>query len=236
MDIDSAIILANENSGQLSSDKNSFSPSMAMIEEKPFLEYHFHHLIRFGVKRVFLATGENKDKIYNYFGNRYKSLNINYIDDKSSGNTGYALKHGFASIDREHFFILHASSLFCVDLHDLSEFYFAYKPDICLTLKRKRNFFRYGSVEMDVCKVIGFEENKPQTSGMIDGRVYLTNQYLFNNYELEEYFSFEKDFLHKYCKELNICAMRSGEEFIDARVAADLQKAQRELVSLTAGD
>lgn len=230
--IDSAIILANEKIQELTSDRKPYFPSMEMIEGKPFLEYHFRHLINFGVKNIFLIAGENRQEIYTHFGDNYKTLNIIYIDNEEAASDGSSLKLGFETIESEHFFILCASSLFYVDLHDLTEFYFAYKPDICLTLKRKRDFFRYETVETDVCKVIGFREKQPQSSGLIDGKVYLTNKYLFNSFELEANFSFQKDFLHKHYAELRICAMRSNEEFIDARVASDLEKAKRQLASL----
>jgi len=230
-----AIILAGGLGTRLKSRLAGLPKPMAPIDDKPFLEYLFMYLRHYGITHFILSTGYKSKAISDYFGDRYNDARISYAEEKEPLGTGGGIRFAMEKVEGEHVYILNGDTFFMVDLHDLSEFYFAHGADLCMTVKRKRDFFRYGTVELDVCKVIGFKEKQPVSSGLINGGVYITSTSVFNNYPLPERFSFETDFLEKYLDGLKICAMRSTEYFIDIGIPADYEKACKDLPSVIRG-
>ena len=128
--------------------------------------------------------------------------------------------------------LLNGDTFFHVNLKDLSEFHFAHNPDISMTVKLMRDFFRYGTVKMDVSKVTGFDAKKPVKRGYINGGVYILKTNLFDRFDLPETFSFERDLLEKHINDLKICAMNCSEYFIDIGIPKDYEKARKELPKL----
>ena len=108
----------------------------------------------------------------------------------------------------------------------------AHDPDISMTVKLMRDFFRYGTVQMDVSKVIGFAAKKPVKRGYINGGVYILKANLFDRFDLPGTFSFESDFLEKYVSDLKISAMNCSDYFIDIGIPKDYEKARKELPGL----
>ncbi len=227
-----AIILAGGLGTRLKSKIPNLPKPMAPLNEKPFLEYILKYLAGFGIEHVILSVGYKSESISEYFGDRYENIRISYAIEKEPLGTGGGIRLAMELAKEDHVYVLNGDTFFRVNLHDLSEFYFAHGADLCMTVKRKRDFFRYGTVELDVCKVVGFKEKQPVKSGLINGGVYITSTSVFDRFDLPEKFSFETDFLEKQLEQLKICAMRCSEYFIDIGIPADYEKAIRELPSL----
>jgi D-glycero-alpha-D-manno-heptose 1-phosphate guanylyltransferase len=224
-----AIILAGGLGTRLKSVIEEIPKPMAQIGERPFLEYLLKHLQSFGIEHVILSVGYNWKIISDHFGTEFGPMEISYAVEKEPMGTGGGIRLAMEKVKNEHLFILNGDTFFQVNLRDLSEFYFAHEADMSMTVKRKRNFSRYGTVELDICKVIGFKEKKSVKSGLINGGVYITRKTIFDNFDLPTKFSFETDFLEKHLNSLKVCAMRSIDYFIDIGVPLDYEKASREL-------
>ncbi|MFC2090234.1 nucleotidyltransferase family protein [Bacteroidota bacterium] len=224
-----AIILAGGKGTRLQTVVKDIPKPMAPIGDKPFLEYILKYLEGYKMEHVVLSVGYKWKTIEQYFGKSFGSMKLSYAVEEEPLGTGGGIRLSMDHLIDEHAFILNGDTFFNINLHDLSEFYFAHKADMCMTVKRKRDFFRYGTVQLDVCKVIGFREKRPVKNGLINAGVYIMGRPLLTDFERGEPFSFETDFLQKELKKLKICAMQSQEYFIDIGVPADYQKACTEL-------
>ncbi|MEX0988161.1 MAG: nucleotidyltransferase family protein [Bacteroidales bacterium] len=224
-----AIILAGGFGTRLKGVIDDMPKTMALINEKPFLEYLLDYLGNFGIEHVILSVGYKWEQISRHFGDRYGSIKLSYAVESEPLGTGGGIRLAMEKTMGDHVFILNGDTFFRVNLHDLAEFYLAHNADLCLSVKRMRDFYRYGTIELDVCKVVNFREKKPVSSGLINGGVYVTSASLFDRFDLPSIFSFETDFLEKQLEALKICAMHSSEYFIDIGVPADYEKAKSEL-------
>ncbi len=226
-----AIILAGGKETRLQSVVSDIPKSMALINDVPFLNYMLNYLEKYGIEHVILSVGYKWKAIYEYFGDQYNSIRLSYAIEEDPLGTGGRIKLALKKAEGEDIYILNGDTFFDVNLSDLSEFYFAHQSDMAITIKRKGNFFRYGTVELDVCKVTGFREKQPLKSGLINGGVYIMKKGLFESFNMPEKFSFEADFMEKKISELRICAMRCNEYFIDIEIPADYEKAKKELAA-----
>lgn len=224
-----AIILAGGKGSRLQSVVSDIPKPMAPIGDLPFLEYMLNYLISQKIKHVILSVGYKWKTIYEYFGDRYKTISLSYTVEEKPLGTGGGIKFALEKAEGNDIYILNGDTFFDVKLADLSEFYFAHQSDMAITVKKKTNFSRYGTVELDVCKVIAFNEKQPLKSGLINGGVYLIKKDIFESFELPEHFSFETDFMEKHLPSLKICAMHNSEYFIDIGIPSDYEKAKKEL-------
>lgn len=224
-----AIILAGGKGTRLQSVVSDIPKPMALIGDIPFLEFLLNYLESYKIEHVILSVGYKWDVIQEYFGDKFKSIRISYAVEEEALGTGGGIKLAMEKAEGDHVYILNGDTFFDVNLHDLSEFYFAHKSDMTLTVKRKTDFFRYGTVVLDICKVIEFKEKQPMKRGLINGGVYLMKKGLFETYNMPDKFSFENDFMEKHLQNLRICAMNCSEYFIDIGIPADYEKAKREL-------
>lgn len=224
-----AIILAGGFGTRLKSVVHDLPKPMAPIGEKPFLEYLMQYLKSFNIQHVVLSVGYNWETIAEYFKDNFAGLRITYAVEKEALGTGGGIRLAMEKLEGDHAFILNGDTFFNVNLRDLAEFYFAHQADLCITVKSKKDFYRYGTVKLNVCKVIGFEEKKPVKSGIINAGVYISNKHVFEPFDFPPKFSFETDFMEKHLDKLKIFAMRCPEYFIDIGVPLDYEKAKKEL-------
>jgi D-glycero-alpha-D-manno-heptose 1-phosphate guanylyltransferase len=100
-----------------------------------------------------------------------------------------------------------------------------------LLLKPMTNFDRYGVVETNEDNLVNsFKEKQSYKKGNINGGVYLLNVNKFIDEEFPEKFSFEKDYLEKFCTTRRIYGQAQDEYFIDIGIPEDYNRAQNELM------
>ena len=232
MNPEEAIILAGGLGTRLRTVVTDLPKPMAPINDRPFLEYMLTYLASHGIRHVVLSVGYKHEIIQSHLGNSFSGINLSYaIEDEPLG-TGGAIRYAMRFIQSDRVFLLNGDTFFNVNLRDLSEFFNAYEPDIAMTVRLMHDFFRYGTVELDISRVKGFCTKKPVKRGFINGGIYLIRTALFNRFNLAEKFSFESDFLEKYLQEIKIYAMESSDYFIDIGIPKDYEKARNELPGL----
>jgi D-glycero-alpha-D-manno-heptose 1-phosphate guanylyltransferase len=224
-----AIILAGGKGTRLQSVVSDIPKPMALIGDIPFLEYLLNYLESYQIEHAILSVGYKWEIIKEYFGDKFKTIRISYAVEEEALGTGGGIKLAMEKADGDHLYVLNGDTFFDVNLHDLSEFYFAHQSDMAITVKRKTDFFRYGTVLLDVCKVIGFQEKQALRSGLINGGVYMMRKGLFEAYKMPDKFSLETDLMEKHLDSLKICAMRCSEYFIDIGIPVDYEKAKTDL-------
>ncbi len=224
-----AIILAGGKGTRLQSVVSDIPKPMALIGDIPFLEYLLNYLESYQIEHAILSVGYKWEIIQEYFGDKFKSIRISYAVEEEALGTGGGIKLAMEKAEGDHLYVLNGDTFFDVNLHDLSEFYFAHQSDMAITVKWKTDFFRYGTVLLDVCKVIGFQEKQAVKSGLINGGVYMIRKGLFETYKMPNKFSLETDLMEEHLDSLKICAMKCTEYFIDIGIPVDYEKAKKDL-------
>lgn len=229
-----AIILAGGFGTRLKSVVNEVPKSMAMINGKPFLEYQLNYLEYWGINHVILSVGYKAELIRNYFKDKYKSISIEYVEEKEPLGTGGAIKLAIEKVNDLTVFVLNGDTLFDVSLKQLFDFWRIKYASVCIALRFVAESGRYGSIEIDSnARIKGFvEKDDKRGKELINGGIYCINTQYFKNKELPEKFSIEKDFFEKYYELDLMYGFKSHSFFMDIGTPKDYKKAQNKFKSL----
>lgn len=219
-----AIILAGGLGTRLRSVISDVPKPMAPVNNKPFLEYILDYLNKQGIKKVILSVGYKWDIIENYFGNKYKNMEIVYNVEKERLGTGGAIKDSLKHVKSDGVYVLNGDTYFNIDLKEL-------KLDndikITLALREMKDFDRYGVVEITKDGYIQkFKEKAYYKKGLINGGIYLINKHIFDEFDLPKSFSFE-EFLEENFRTLKAKGKVFSGYFIDIGIPEDYEKAKR---------
>lgn len=228
-----AIILAGGLGTRLKSVIKDVPKPMALIDQKPFLEYIMKYLEKYNVNKIVMAVSYKYNLIKNYFGNEYNNIIIDYSIEEKQLGTGGAIKKAFQLINDEYALVLNGDTFLQLNITEFTKFYIKYKPDILIASKTMQNFDRYGTINSHNNIVHSFEEKKYCKKGKINAGVYIINKNILNGVTTNK-FSFEKDIMEKkvIAKEINIMEFNTSGYFIDIGVPTDYYKAQKELTDL----
>ena len=231
-----AIILAGGAGTRLKSLIKDVPKPMADISGRPFLCYLLDYLSVQNINKILLSVRYKHEVITDYFGIRYKDMDIEYvIDDKPLG-TGGAIKKALGLTSGDEAVILNGDTFFNLDLGKMLGFHRAENSILTIAVKPMYNFERYGSVVIKDKRAIGFEEKSFKHFGYINGGIYIVNKALSKFFDHDkDVFSFEIDLLYKKIKDINPCAFISDDYFIDIGIPDDYKKAQRELDHILKG-
>jgi D-glycero-alpha-D-manno-heptose 1-phosphate guanylyltransferase len=169
-----AIILAGGKGLRLREVVADLPKPMAPIAGRPFLEYLILQLKRHGMRDVILATGYRSEAIRDHFrdGTAW-DMHIAYSQETEPLGTGGALRKAADLIDGNDFLVMNGDSFLDVNLEDLAERHRARGSLGTLSLVRKNDAGRYGSVAIDENGLIhAFTEKGDVAPGLINGGVY----------------------------------------------------------------
>lgn len=222
------IILAGGLGTRLREVTGDTPKAMALVNERPFLEYLLDHLELYGLKKVILATGYRHEVLANHFKHKYRYLKIEYSTEDEPLGTGGAIRKALGLCETRRVLIMNGDTLFKVNLGKLYDFCLVQKSRLTVVLRETDDLSRYGSVEMDNHAIITrfVEKGTSNGQGLINGGVYALERSLMEEIALPERFSFEKDFLERYSSEVLIHGMICKQYFIDIGIPADYEKAQ----------
>ncbi|ELL5305903.1 nucleotidyltransferase family protein [Campylobacter jejuni] len=211
-----AIILCGGLGTRLKSVIKDIPKPMAPINDKSFLEFIFEYLKKQGIKEVILAVSYKYEVIQEYFKDEFLGIKIKYSIEKEPLGTGGAIKEALKFIKNEAY-VLNGDTIFDIDLKKL----ILNNSKICLALKQMNDFDRYGTVELDSKNYIKlFKEKEFKKQGLINGGIYFLNKDIFNDFTLQEKFSFE-EFLQENYEKLKAKAHIFDNYFIDIGVPGD---------------
>lgn len=221
-----AIILAGGLGTRLRGVVGEMPKPMAPINKIPFLEYIFKYLKKNGINKVILSVGYKWESIKEYFGDEFENIDIIYSVESEPLGTGGAIKKAMKLVSKRDVFIVNGDTFFDVNLNELK---LKGNSKLLLSLKKMRNFDRYGCVEIDGNGfVLEFTEKGFRKSGSINCGIYLASKNLFDGYTLQDKFSFE-EFMQNEFESLNIISKTFNGYFIDIGIPEDYEIAQIEL-------
>lgn len=225
------IILAGGVGSRLQSVVNTVPKPMADIEGKPFLKYLIDFYESQGVEEFILSVGYKRNAIKNYFNGNKR---IVFNEEKQLLGTGGAIKVIFNNekYNEDSYVVTNGDTFLEISLVKLRKFHYNNKNDISIALVKMKNFDRYGSVEVKDNHITSFNEKKFCKEAYINAGVYLVNRDIFDNYNLEEKFSFE-EFISNNLNVLKVGGMLLEHSyFIDIGIPEDYKKAQNDFKEL----
>lgn len=223
------IILAGGMGTRLNSIVPNLPKPMAPIGGKPFLTLLLDHLELHGFSNVILSVGYLHQKIIDYFGNKYGSLNINYCIEHMLLGTGGAIARSIELTSTNPILVLNGDTLFKINYSPMVAVYEECKSNITIGLKEVPDVGRFGVVKVINNKIISFEEKLKEGFGLINTGVYIINREIFNGYKMPAVFSFEKDFLSRFVHSIKPTAYITNGYFIDIGVPESYKQAKGEL-------
>lgn len=225
-----AIILAGGLGTRLRSEVQDVPKSMALIQERPFVEYLLDYLIDAGVQHIIFSLGYKSQIIQDHFSNVYRDCKITYAIETSLLGTGGAIKNAMKEVHDENVIVLNGDSLFITQLKDQYEAHINKGADVTLALKPMKNFNRYGTVELTEDKrITAFNEKREVKEGLINTGSYIFNVKNFRAIDFPEKFSIEREFFETHVEAMNFYGFKSEGYFLDIGIPKDFKKAQFEI-------
>jgi D-glycero-alpha-D-manno-heptose 1-phosphate guanylyltransferase len=224
-----AIVLAGGFGTRLREVVDDRPKSMALVNDRPFLEYQMEYLIRQKIDTCVLSLGYMAELVKDHFSMRYHNLRTTFFVEAEPLGTGGGMLAACNEID-EPVFVLNGDSFFDIDLAQMVQVWRKEQPDLVMALKVLPDVSRYGAVETDDNgRVIRFEEKgRHQREGMINGGIYLFHPAWLKKRAKGYKFSFERDILAQSLETDRIIGVPFDNYFIDIGVPSDYQQAQHD--------
>jgi D-glycero-alpha-D-manno-heptose 1-phosphate guanylyltransferase len=215
------IILAGGLGTRLRSAIGEVPKPMAPVDGKPFLHYQLLWLESYGVDKVVLSIGYKAEMITDHFGQKFNGISIEYAIEKEPLGTGGAILYAMRKTGGDRVLIVNGDTWFPVDIGRLVEEHESAAARLTIALKKMTNFSRYGTVELEGNRIVGFREKQEMSVGLINGGIYLTNRSFVENSVNMKKFSFETDILEKRVETGAIAGVVFDVPFIDIGVPGD---------------
>ncbi|MDD2957061.1 MAG: nucleotidyltransferase family protein [Lachnospiraceae bacterium] len=222
-----AILLAGGLGTRLRKVVNDRPKPMALVNEKPFIEYLLNNLKANGFSNIIMAVGYKGSMIEDYFSTGEQlGLSIQYSYEKEQLGTAGAIKNAESFIEDETFLVLNADTYYNVAYTELLELYRKEDIDMALVLRRVTDVSRYGKVTMEDGLVTGFNEKETRPeSGLINGGVYLMKHQILDMIPAGQKVSLENETIPALLeKGYPIGAIENRGYFIDIGIPEDYQR------------
>lgn len=207
---------------------------MAPVAGHPFLFYVIQYLLKQEVDRFIFSLGYKHEVVEVFLKESYPSLDYTCVIESKPLQTGGAIRLALGQAKDDHVLIMNGDTLFDVSVAALEKFHLTANADCSLALKPLEEFDRYGAVVLKADgRIISFEEKKYVASGCINGGIYLLKKESFLSQTWPEVFSFEMDYLAKYCLQEKFYGHIQDGYFIDIGIPFDFSRAQQELKRFT---
>lgn len=177
-----AILLAGGLGTRLRSVVNDRPKPMALIGNKPFMEYVVHELSRYGIDEIIFAVGYKGSMVEEYFGDGSRfGVKVSYAYEEELLGTAGAIKNAGRFVTDDHFFVLNADTFYQMDYSRLLKVREEKKLSMALVLRKVEDISRYGEAVLTDGMLTGFNEKSPGARpGTINGGVYLMSRELLD--------------------------------------------------------
>jgi D-glycero-alpha-D-manno-heptose 1-phosphate guanylyltransferase len=224
-----AIILAGGLGTRLKGILPDLPKPMAPVLGRPFLEILLSKLSKSGFQHVVLSLGYKPEVFIKHFGRNYAGMAISYvIEDKQLG-TGGATRLALSACKDNEVFVINGDTFLDFEIDSI---YIQYKNKKPIVVAREvSDASRYGSLIVKGGLLKGFSEKGKIGPGIINAGCYLFNRNQLDDYDINQNFSLESDYLEKVVPNLEIVVFLSKGKFIDIGVPEDYFRAQDELIN-----
>ena len=226
-----AILLAGGLGTRLRSVVNDRPKPMALIGDKPFMEYVVHELSRYGIDEIIFAVGYKGSMVEEYFGDGSRfGVKVSYAYEEELLGTAGAIKNAGRFVTEDTFFVLNADTFYQMDYGRLLRVKAENRLAMALVLREVPDISRYGAAVLDGAMLAGFNEKTAEKRpGTINGGVYLMNRELLSEIP-EGKISLENEMIPKWMAEgKRLGGFVNDGYFIDIGIPEDYFKFQADV-------
>jgi D-glycero-alpha-D-manno-heptose 1-phosphate guanylyltransferase len=227
-----AIVLAGGFGTRLASRLNNIPKPMALVAGRPFLEILLEHLARCGYTRAILSVGYLHEVIEKNFGASFAGISLDYAVEESPLGTGGAIRAAMERGTRSSMLVLNGDTYLDVDYGAMMRAHAGAGAAITMAVVEQPDIARYGGVQIEDGRVVGFEEKGRTGPGWINAGASVIVRELAWRPGLKEIFSFERDVLVPEVARLRPLAYPTDGFFLDIGVPEDLDRAQTALAKV----
>lgn len=195
----SAVILAGGLGTRLRNAVPDVPKPMASVAGRPFLEYQLDYWIRKGIDRFVLSVGYRHEVIIDYFGDRYKDIELLYVVERVPLGTGGGLLLAVKEFDlTAPFLLLNGDTYFEADWRLLRDFSEANNADWCFSLFRTHENGRYmGMAVSQQGQILSMKSNADGLGRLANGGAYWVRPQVLDyiGFEVGSQISLEDDLL-----------------------------------------
>lgn len=177
-----AILLAGGLGTRLRSVVSDRPKPMALIVDRPFMEYVVRGLARFGITDIIFAVGYKGSMVEEHFedGTAF-GIRASYAYEEELLGTAGAIKNAGRFVTEDSFFVLNADTFYRIDYGRLVTIKEENGLDMALVLREVPDVSRYGAAVLDGVMLTGFNEKAKEAGpGTINGGVYLMSRKLLD--------------------------------------------------------
>lgn len=218
-----AILLAGGLGTRLQSVVSDRPKPMALIDEKPFMEYVIHELSRHGIRDIIFAIGYKGSIVEEYFGDGSGfGVTVSYAYEETLLGTAGAIKNAARFMTEDQVFVLNADTFYQIDYQRLVSLSREKALEMTLVLREVPDVSRYGQATLKDNRLTGFNEKTEEAKpGTINGGIYLLSADLIAQIP-EGKVSLENDMIPRWLEEgRNLGGIVNDGYFIDIGIPED---------------
>ncbi|WP_143321888.1 nucleotidyltransferase family protein [Clostridium sp. HBUAS56010] len=169
-----AVLLAGGLGTRLRSVVSDRPKPMALIGNKPFMEYVVLELKKHGVTEIVFAVGYKGSMVEEYFkdGSSW-DIKVSYAYEEELLGTAGAIKNAGKLITDDRFLVLNADTFYQIDYTRLVSLSEERNLDMALVLREVSDVSRYGQAVLEDGWLKTFDEKTDTSSqGTINGGIY----------------------------------------------------------------
>ena len=228
-----AIILAGGFGTRLKDVVKDVPKPMAPVGSKPFLAHLLDYLLNFGVTDAVISVHYLKEQIEDYFKDSYRGMKIKYAEEETPLGTGGAILNSLQFCKKDKpVLVFNGDTFLKIDLKTMYEEHIERESKLSIALRMVDDCSRYGEVVVEGSVIKDFSHVGDQGEGYINAGIYIISPGLFDDYTLNNSFSFERDFLYQYVPQIKPNAFFADDYFIDIGVPEDYERACNELPAI----
>ncbi len=227
------VILAGGYGTRLRSIVSDMPKCMALIMEKPFLEYQIQFLVNQGLTDFIICSGYKHEHISKYFGDgSVLSANITYSIEEEQLGTGGAIKNALHLFEN-NFLVLNGDTICNLSYDSFMNFHYEKKAHVSIALAKVKNNSRYGTViTNDYDNIVSFAEKVSDSSdSFVNAGIYLIKKNSINWETLPNKFSLEKELFPILLSKGKFFGFKTHDYFIDIGIPEDFIRFQEEIKS-----
>ena len=199
---------------------------LAPVAGRPFLTYLLDEFAQGGMRRAILATGYMAEKIEQLIGDRWQGMEVIYSRETEPLGTGGAIRQAAQLLagDAAHF--TNWDTFARIDLGELEKFTRARQLPMGMALAWVPDSARYGAVDIEADRVVGFQEKESIGGGYINTGTYFLTSSAIAALPIANNYSFETEVLRPQALAGRVAAFGKSRDFIDIGVPDDYRRAQ----------
>lgn len=219
-----AVLLAGGLGTRLRSVVSDRPKPMALIGDRPFMEYVVLELKKHGITEIIFAVGYKGSMVEEYFKDGSGlGIKVSYAYEETLLGTAGAIKNAGRLVSDERFFVLNADTFYQINYKRLVSMSEEKNLDMALVLREVPDVSRYGQALLRDGWLTAFDEKtEERRPGTINGGVYYMRRSLLDEIP-EGKVSLEHDMIPRWLSEDKkaLGGMVNDGYFIDIGVPED---------------